>query len=202
MRCKNENLLNEIVKYVDEYCSKYGRGPSTTIVAKEFNLSRASGYNSLSYLEKHNRLVKDCGNTYVSKSLARISDTVEVPLLGYIPCGPLEEVFEQSEGFVRLPKEMVGKGEYFLIRANGDSMINADINDGDLILIKKSSSAEVGNIVVALVENQITLKRLKYDSLKQVYYLHPENSELEDIYIDSLAIQGIAKKVISIKDII
>lgn len=81
-------------------------------------------------------------------------------------------------------------------------MINADINDGDLILIKKSSSAEVGNIVVALVENQITLKRLKYDSLKQVYYLHPENSELEDIYIDSLAIQGIAKKVISIKDII
>ncbi len=61
---------------------------------------------------------------------------------------------------------MVGKGEYFLIRANGDSMINADINDGDLILIKKSSSAEVGNIVVALVENQITLKRLKYDKLK------------------------------------
>ena len=59
-----------------------------------------------------------------------------------------------------------------------------------------------GGIIVALVDNQVTLKRLQFDKKKQTYYLHPENDGYDDIYDNELAIQGVAKKVITVKDIV
>lgn len=202
MRHKDEDLLNQVTKFVIEYCSEYGRGPSSTVVAERFHLSRAGAFNYLSYLEEQGRLSKDDKNTYISNSLARSSDTTEVPILGYIPCGPLEEIFEQAEAFIRIPKSLTGNGKYFLLRAHGESMINAGINDGDLVLIEHTRNAEVGKIIVALVDNQVTLKRLQFDKKKQTYYLHPENDCYDDIYVNELAIQGVAKKVITVKDLV
>ena len=79
-------------------------------------------------------------------------------------------------------------------------MINAGICDGDLVLIKQQRNAEIGQIIVALVENEVTLKRLGYDKEERKYYLHPENKRMRDIYIDSLEVQGVAVKVI--KDVL
>lgn len=202
MRHKNYELLEDIVRYVNDYCSEYGRGPSSTMVAEKFNLSRAGAFNYLAYLEEKGRLAKDYNNSYISNALSQSNDTTEVPLLGYIPCGPLEEIIENAEAYIRLPRSLTGSGKYFLLRAHGESMINAGINDGDLVLIEQSKNAEVGNIIVALVDNEVTLKRLKYNEEKQAYYLHPENEKLDDIYVKNLTIQGIAKKVIKVKDLV
>ena len=202
MRHKDNELLENIVRYVNEYCSEYGRGPSSTMVAEKFDLSRAGAFNYLSYLEENGRLSKDYNNSYISNALFQSIDTTEVPLLGYIPCGPLEEVFQNAEAYIRLPRSLTGNGKFFLLRAHGDSMINAGINDGDLVLIEHSKNAAVGKIIVALVDNEVTLKRLKYDNNKQTYYLHPENDKLDDIYVENLAIQGIAKKVIKVTDLV
>lgn len=75
-------------------------------------------------------------------------------------------------------------------------MIEAGIDDGDLVLIRKQSEAKDGQIVVALVDNQNTLKRFFVDEKKHCIRLHPENKTMEDILVPGCAIQGVAVKVI------
>ena len=76
-------------------------------------------------------------------------------------------------------------------------MTEAQIDDGDLVIIRKQQTAEIGDIVVALTdEDENTLKRLCFNKERQSYYLHPENNDMEDIYVSSLRIQGIATHVI------
>jgi repressor LexA len=78
-----------------------------------------------------------------------------------------------------------------------DSMIDAGIDNGDLVIIKKQNIADFGDIVVTLVNNsETTLKRYKWNEAKKRIYLHPENSNYENIYPDSLCIQGVAVKVL------
>ena len=79
-------------------------------------------------------------------------------------------------------------------------MIDAGIDDGDLVLIRQQETADVGDIVVALVENENTLKRLEYNERRGRYYLHPENETMEDIYVENLSVQGVAVKVL--KDLV
>ncbi|MBO4695428.1 MAG: repressor LexA, partial [Clostridia bacterium] len=79
------------------------------------------------------------------------------------------------------------------------SMINADIQDGDLVLVREQSDANEGDIVVALINDETTLKRFFVDKKKKKARLHPENNEMEDMFFDSIEIQGVATKVL--KDI-
>ena len=87
---------------------------------------------------------------------------VEVPLLGRIAAGVPIEAIQHETDRLPFPAEMVAGGEHFCLEVNGDSMIEAGILDGDVVLIKRSQSAESGDIVVALVdEEEATLKRLR-----------------------------------------
>lgn len=70
---------------------------------------------------------------------------------------------EIIESYVKLPIELVGFGEFFLMKANGDSMIDADIDDGHFVLVRRATEANDGDIVVALVDNENTLQRLYHD---------------------------------------
>ena len=123
-----------------------------------------------------------------------------VAIVGAVPCGPLTECEESIEGYIRLPESLIGQGKFYLLKANGDSMIDAGIDDGDLVLIRQQETADVGDIVVALVENENTLKRLEYNERRGRYYLHPENETMEDIYVENLSVQGVAVKVL--KDLV
>jgi repressor LexA len=122
--------------------------------------------------------------------------TVSVPMVGFIPCGPLCEEEEQIDGYVRLPQSFVGKGDFFLLTASGESMIEAGIDDGDLVLIRKQSFAKSGDIVVALADGKNTLKRYFPMDKEKKIRLHPENSQMEDIFVSECVIQGVATKVI------
>ena len=75
-------------------------------------------------------------------------------------------------------------------------MIDAGIDDGDLVIIRKQETAEEGDIVVALINDEATLKRFYRDKKRRKIRLHPENAKLEDMYFDNIAIQGVAIKVI------
>ena len=76
-------------------------------------------------------------------------------------------------------------------------MINAGINDGDLVIIRKQSTADEGQIVVALTEEgECTLKKYYLDKQRRKVRLHPENDEMEDMYFDTIQIQGVAVKII------
>ena len=101
------------------------------------------------------------------------------------------------EDYMQLPVSIFGTGNLYILHADGDSMIDVGINDGDLVVIKEQDYANVGQIVVALDDNNCnTLKTLAYDNKKKCYYLHPENENYDDIYVKGLSIQGVAQHII------
>ena len=121
---------------------------------------------------------------------------IHFPILGRIACGIPKFAEENIEEYVRLPVALFGKGNFFILRAYGDSMIEAGIDDGDLVLIRQQNYADEGQIVVALMEDDATLKRYYPEPENQRIRLHPENSRMDDIYVDYCEIQGVAVKVL------
>ena len=91
---------------------------------------------------------------------------------------------------------MVGSGKFFALVAKGNSMINAGISDGDIVIIRLQNSAEEGQIVIARVDDEATLKRYYLDRKNKRIRLHPENDEMQDMFYDQVDIQGVAVKVI------
>ena len=114
-----------------------------------------------------------------------------------MPPKRLADVEEYVEDYVPLPVSIFGRGELYILRASGDSMIDAGISDGDLVVVRKTTEAHDGDIVVALTEETgTTLKRLRHDMDSGRVILHPENPSMQDMLFDSIAVQGVAVKVI------
>ena len=117
-------------------------------------------------------------------------------VLGSVACGVPRFAEENIEEYVRLPVSLFGSGDFYILRAVGDSMIGVGIDDGDLVLVRQQNYAEAGQIVVALVEDEATLKRYYPEPENKRVRLHPENDSMSDIYVDECLIQGVAVKVI------
>lgn len=125
------------------------------------------------------------------------TSTFRAAVMRDILCGLPNIAEENIEEYASLPESMFGRGEFYILRARGESMIEAGIETGDLLVIRKQEHAENGQITVVLIDDEAALKRFYMDDNR--VRLHPENSEMEDIYVDNCIIQGIAVKVI--KDI-
>ena len=124
------------------------------------------------------------------------SPDFEILLFAYVPCGTPNFIDDNVEGYLEIPKSMLGQGDFFVLRAKGDSMIDAGIKTGDLIIIKQQNYAEDGQIVVARLGENVTLKKYyKLETNKQVV-LHPENEKYDDIVIKDCDIVGVAVKII------
>lgn len=126
---------------------------------------------------------------------------VSAPLVGSIRCGNPEDEEESIEEYVSLPVSMFGKGDFYILRAKGDSMVDAGIDEDDLLVIERNCPALEGDIVVALDEdNQNTLKRYAgYDEDSGYYILEYENEEQypgKTIKLRSFQVQGVARHVI------
>ena len=119
-----------------------------------------------------------------------------VPIYRYISCGYPKFLDDDLEGYLEIPFSLIGPGEFFVLRTKGDSMIDAGINDGDLVLIKKQESAENGQIVVALYNGEVSLKKLFFEKQNKKYVLHPENPRYKNILLDDVEVLGVAIKVI------
>ena len=155
----------------------------------------------LSYMRDNGMLEYDgCRNITTREAKLTREAMIKVPILGSVSCGVPKFAEENIEEYVRLPIALFGRGEYYILRAKGDSMIEANIDDGDLVIIRKQEQAEEGQIVVALMEDEATLKRYFPEPEKKRIRLHPENSRLQDIYVDSCLIQGVAVNVL--KDVV
>lgn len=128
-----------------------------------------------------------------------------VQIVGNIACGELNIAESNIDEYIKLPMDMIADGEYFLLRAQGYSMINIGIEPGDLVLIRRQSVAEPGQVVVMLStefsDAGATLKRYYPEPEKHRIRLHPENDDMEDFYIKEGVIQGVAKKIIKTHDI-
>ncbi len=96
----------------------------------------------------------------------------------------------------RFPTNFTGEGEFFLLRVRGNSMTGAGIEPGDLVLVRRQSEANDGEIVVVSVDGETTLKRYYLEPLRHRIRLHPENLAMEDIFVEECIIHGVAFKVI------
>lgn len=198
MRHKDKELMRRIREFAEHFYIQNGRSPSTAEIGLGVGVTKATVYNYLVEMNENGMLQYD-GNAISTKrtDLLNAGITPAKVFLGSIPCGTPDVVEASVDEIVHLPTAIFGKGELCILHAQGESMIDAGIDDGDMVVVDTSAEATVGDIVVALDgEGQNTLKRLEFDSEKRCYYLHPENPALEDIYVNQLTVQGVARYVI------
>ena len=151
-------------------------------------------------MKKDGRLVIGKNNKPQTVKLKKlITETVSIPIVGSISCGTPILAEENIENYILFPKAELNDGEYFFLRATGESMINIGIEAGDLVLVKKQDYIDEGDVAVVLLENDATLKRVFIDEHNHRIRLHPENDSMYDFYVQDCIVQGLAVKVI--KDI-
>ncbi len=122
--------------------------------------------------------------------------TIPLPIVGKVACGDIAETINEAEDFFPYPSSLLGEGEYFILEAKGDSMVGAGICNGDFVLVRRQEYADDGQIVVARLDDDTTLKRLYRDDINKKIILHPENESYPNQLFDYVDIQGIAVKVI------
>ena len=194
MRSKDKGLLAEIEKYVCNFTDSNGISPTMREIADAVGVSKATVHRYITQLCEDG-VIDYSGVRSITSTKAKVQ-VVRVPVLGRIACGIPKFAEENIEEYVKLPVALFGNGDFFLLRAYGDSMVEVGIEDGDLVLIRQQNYADRGQIVVALVEDDATLKRYYPEPENNRVRLHPENSRMEDIYVDSCQIQGVAVKVL------
>lgn len=204
---KGERCVNrpdEIESYISDYRREHGFSPTVQEIADGLGITKSTVHFHLKNMEKAGRIISQGGRRgYRTKPpIIEVPEGDLVPIVGRIACGAPILAQENIEEYVRLPERIFGRGEFYLLRAKGESMIEAGIGDGDLILIRQQSTADPGQIIVALVndDEEATLKRFYPEPEKRRVRLHPENKAMKDIYVDFCTIQGIAIKVI--KDLV
>ncbi len=191
-----QDIIEKIKSSIENYFILEDMSPSIREISNMVDVPKSTVQRYVAYMESQGILTKtDRG--YETKKTAKLgNDLISVPRVGSIPCGPLSEEEEHIEEYIRLPKVITGEGEFYLLTASGNSMIDAGIDDGDLVLIKVQNHAKYGDIVVALADGKNTLKRYMPNEEKRVIILHPENKEMEDIVVKDIVIQGVATKII------
>ncbi len=190
---KNERSA-EIKRVISDHIARYGYSPSLAEIAEKTGFPPASVFRYMKKMAEDGELEMP-GRRCVTPTNVN-QHTVNVPILGTIACGIPKFAEENIEDYVRLPVSLFGNGNYFILRACGDSMIEAGIEDGDLVVIRQQNYANDSQIVVALIEDEATLKRYYPEPEKHRICLHPENSQMEDIYVENCESQGVAVKVI------
>lgn len=194
MRTMKEENYSLILRFIEEYSNARGVSPSIYDIADGTGIPKSTVTRYISALEERGQLRRESRRGLVLGETNEQS--TRVPLLGSVACGIPKLAEENIESYMRLPVALFGKGPFFLLRAWGDSMINAGIDDGDLVLIRAQNTANPGQIVVALVGDEATLKRYYPEPLQRRIRLQPENSEMDPIYVRSCVIQGVAVKVL------
>ena len=200
MRTKNPETFKAIEEFVNEYTEKHGVSPTVREIHAGIGLAVGTVSRYLSFMRENGMIdYNGCRNITTREAKITKRETTRVPVLGAVSCGVPKFAEENIEEYVRLPVALFGKGDFFILRANGDSMIEA-IDDGDLVVIKQQNYAEPGQIVVALMDDEATLKRYYPEPEKRRVRLHPENSTMRDIIVKDCIIQGVAVKVL--KDLV
>ena len=198
MRSKDQELMRSIIDFINDYHLENYTTPTMQEIADKFNLAKSSASRYVAVMRENGMLEHTKGKSGMKTlSMNKFDNVSLAPVVGTVACGKPLLAEENVETYLPLPTSILGKGKFFILKAHGDSMKNAGINDGDYVVVRKQDSAEVGQIVVALIDDEATLKRYYLDNERQQVRLHPENDKYEDMYFDNIIIQGVAVKVIS-----
>ena len=187
-----------IFDYIKENIIKNGYAPSIRDICAALKIkSTSTVHTALDKLEKKGYIRKENGKSRalriegagVEEELEE-EDYLKVPVLGRVTAGQPILAIENYEGFVHFPKgnRPMPAGELFALRVKGTSMIEAGIMDGDTVIVERTSAAENGDIVVALIEDEATVKTFYKENGH--FRLQPENRTMLPIIVTSLMILG------------
>lgn len=204
MRPRNEERKMDVYRYVNEFMKERGVCPTTQQIGDTLGMAKSTVSKYMNRLiddgliEKYGRY-----QTVINDAEASLPNNyVMMPVVGSIACGQPILAIEDVEEYIPIDVSLLGYGEYFGLVARGDSMIEAGIQDGDTVYVRKQSTAFDGEIVVAMVEDECgegwsaTLKRFYRDVKNSRYILHPENPRLNDIVVDKVHVVGVAVRVL------
>jgi repressor LexA len=189
----------EVLEFLAQFQRQYGYSPTLSEIAQGTgHRSNSTVHTLIKSLVEKGYVQKVDGNTRVLKivddkvtlSLTGSKPAVELPLLGFIAAGaPLEPYSDPNATFFVSASLLSGKNTAYVLRVKGSSMIEEGILDGDYVVIEKISNAVNGDIVVAIVDDNLATLKMFYKENDRVI-LKPANSQMSPIYPTSLTIQG------------
>ncbi|MBQ5997918.1 MAG: transcriptional repressor LexA [Treponema sp.] len=191
----------EVLSFIAEFTEENVYPPTVREISDHFNISLRAVQDHIAALQKKGYLVTEQKR---SRSIRVLVDerkkddrlfVSKVPLLGTVAAGKPLLCEENLDGYVNLTEPFIRPGKsYFALRVRGTSMINAGILEGDLAVIEQANTALDGQIVVAVLDDAITLKRY-YKEASRVR-LQPENSAMQPIYCQDVRIVGILSNIV------
>lgn len=188
----------EILFYIKRFIDSNGYPPSIREICNGCNIkSTSTVHSNLAKLELKNYIRRGATINRAIEVIRQDDDflsakkkTTDIPILGRVAAGLPILASENISDTVPMATDFVKDRNLFFLTVQGESMIDAGILDGDQVLIEPASSAEEGEIILALIEDEATIKTFYRDEENQRFRLQPENSTMEPIYVDELKVLG------------
>ena len=190
MRASHENQ-RKILDFIKSEIEEKGYPPSVREICAAVGLRSTSTVHAhLNHLEAQGLIRRDSTKPRALEVLdGSQARGRSVPLVGRVTAGQPILAIENIEEYLTLPQSVLGQGKMFSLKVEGESMIDAGILDGDIVVLRQQDTAENGDIVVAMTpEDEATLKRIYYE--KDGVRLQPENPTMAPIYVDSVTVLG------------
>lgn len=193
MRRPRGDTQEKILEFIKQEIREKGYPPSVREICEAVSLkSTSTVHGHLQRLEKKGLLHRDDMKPRAIEVLAgkerETENIVSVPVIGEVAAGvpiPAEQEFIEE---MPLPESFVGSGEHFILNVRGTSMIDAGIRDGDMVVVRRQQTADSGEIVVAMIDGEATVKRFFRENGH--FRLQPENETMEPIIVDDVIILG------------
>ncbi|HCD5398016.1 TPA: transcriptional repressor LexA [Staphylococcus aureus] len=190
---------SEIYNYIKQVVQMKGYPPSVREIGEAVGLASSSTvHGHLSRLEEKGYIRRDPTKPRAIEIVSdqtndniNMEETIHVPVIGKVTAGVPITAVENIEEYFPLPEHLASthNSDIFILNVVGDSMIEAGILDGDKVIVRSQTIAENGDIIVAMTEeDEATVKRFYKE--KNRYRLQPENSTMEPIYLDNVAVIG------------
>lgn len=191
----------EVLTFISNYTEENSYPPTVRDISEHFEISLRAVQDHITALQKKGYLSQSQKRARSIHVLADVREKEpqlfvgKVPVLGTVAAGKPLLSEENLDGYVNLTEPFVRPGKnYFALRVRGQSMINAGILDGDLAIVEQASVAADGQIIVAVIDDAITLKRY-YKEAERVR-LQPENPDFSAIYCTEVRIVGILSNIV------
>ncbi len=200
MSYKDPDRIKKIVKIIEDWRILEGTEPTITQIAEKAGMGRARVHAYLKEMDEQGIITYSRRHYNTPKTEMINERSGATPIVGSVKCGDPELEEAEIEEYVRLPETIFGDKSMYILRARGDSMVDAGIDEGDFIVVENTPVAAKNDIVVAMDDdNQNMLKRYKglnKDGNAVLAYENDNRYPNEKLIIDKMRIQGIARFVI------